>query len=179
MSAKPRGVPPELEEMIDSWPAIPAFIRDRYLTVVAANGLARSVSPSFREGVNLVRSTFLDSDVLHTSPHPRLIAEHVAGTLRESLSRHESDGDFEQIVEELSAASTQFAAAWNDEEAVPGEQDTFTFPHDIVGALTLGYQQLSIPRHFDLTLVVWRPADEASRTALAELEEIASGASEA
>lgn len=165
--------------MIGSWPAIPAFVRDRHLTVLAANDLARTVSPAFHDGVDLVRATFLDSPTLRTSPRRAVIAEHFAGTLRDSLARHESDDDFERIVTELSAASSAFADAWASEGGSRDEADAFDFPNDVVGPLTLTYQQLNIPGVFDLTLVVWRPVDESSRLALGRLAEIVSGAAEA
>ena len=165
--------------MIQAWPGVPALVRDRYLTVLVANQLARALSPDFHDGVNLVRKTFVDSEVLRTSPRPRLIAEHVAGTLKESLSRHETDDDFERIVADLSARSARFVAAWNEDDPAAGERDAFTFANDVVGPMELGYQQFTIPGHFDLTLVVWRPADEASRAALAELAEVVSGGADA
>ncbi|SEB14244.1 MmyB family transcriptional regulator [Leifsonia sp. 21MFCrub1.1] len=171
-------VPQDIREMIESWPGIPAFVRDRYLTVLFSNDLAKAVSPAFHDGVNLARSTFLDSDVLVSNPGQDAIVEHVTGTLRDSLNRHESDDGFERIVSELGAKSSAFATAWAREDA-PDAADSFTFTPDVVGRMTLAYQQLNIPGFFDLTLVVWRPVDENSRMALARLSEIASGAAEA
>lgn len=175
---RPEPVPREIRELIESWPAIPAFVRDRYLTVLFANDLAMAVSTAFRDGVNLARSVFLESDVLRSNPYPDVIAEHVAGNLRESLNQHEADDGFERIVGELEARSTAFAEAWAHDET-PDGADTFTFTPDVVGRMTLAYQQLSIPGSYDLTLVVWRPTDDTSRTALARLAEITSGAAEA
>jgi hypothetical protein len=175
---QPIRVPPEIREMIESWPGIPAFVRDRYLTVLFANDVAKAVSAAFHDGVNLARSTFLDSDVLRSNPSPEVIVEHVTGTLRESLNRHEADDGFERIVHDLEARSSAFAGAWA-REGVPDAADSFTFAPDAVGRLRLAYQQLDIPGFFDLTLVVWRPVDEESRTALARLAEIVSGAAEA
>jgi len=173
------AVPPEIRGMIESWPAIPAFVRDRHLTVLAANDLARSLSPAFHDGVDLVRATFVDSDAMRTSPSRAVIAEHFAGTLRESLARHESDDAFERIVTDLSTTSSAFAEAWANGGGSRDEADAFAFPNDVVGPLTLTYQQLNIPRVFDLTLVVWRPVDENSRVALGRLAEIVAGAAEA
>ncbi|MGN7799021.1 MmyB family transcriptional regulator [Leifsonia sp. 22587] len=175
---RPETVPREIRELIESWPRIPAFVRDRYLTVLVANDLARAVSTAFRDGVNLARSTFLESDVLRSNPDPDVIAEHVAGNLRQSLNQHEADDGFERIVGELEARSTAFAGAWARDDT-PGSADAFTFTPDVVGPMTLAYQQLSIPGSYDLTLVVWRPTDDRSRMALARLAEIASGAAEA
>lgn len=163
--------------MIESWPGIPAFVRDRYLAVAAANPLARELSATFHEGVNLARTT-VDADPRRESPRSDLIAKHVAGTLRESLSRHEADVDFEQIVDELGSKSDAFARAWADQVTLD-DSDSFVFSNDVVGPMALVYQQFNIPGSFDLTLVVWRPADSNSRVALARLAEIVSGSAEA
>lgn len=172
-------VPPEIRAMIESWRAIPAFVRDRHLTVLAANDLARAVSPRFHDGVDLARAVVVDAEAMRTGPSSGLIAEHVAGTLREALLRHESDDAFERIVADLSAASSAFARAWASAGGPLDEADGFVFRDAVVGPMTLTYQQLNIPRVFDLTLVVWRPVDEDSRAALGRLAEIVAGAAEA
>ena len=53
--------------LIELWPATPAFIADRHGNVLAANSLARLLSPAYRSGVNLLRVLFLDP-VCATSP---------------------------------------------------------------------------------------------------------------
>lgn len=173
------SVPPEIRQLIESWPAIPAFVCDRHLTVLAANDLARSLSPAFHVGANLVRATFVDSDVLSTDPRSDLIAGHITGLLRRSLARYESDDEFEAIVADLSERSRAFAAAWADHTDGRTEPGTYVFRHQVVGRMTLAYQQLEVPRFFGLTLVVWRPADDDSKVALGRLAELASGAAEA
>ncbi len=172
VDVRDEAVPADVRRLIDSWTEIPAFVRDKHLTVLSANPLARAVSRSFGEGVNLVRRTFIDSDVLRTSPHAEAIAGHVMTAFRESLDRHESDSDFEELVVDASERSATFAALWAEDVVELGGPGTFLFSDTAVGPLRLSYQQLAIPRRFDQTLVVWRAADEHARGALARLAEI-------
>jgi hypothetical protein len=158
----------EIREFLDSWDTFPAFLRDRYLTVVASNGLARMLSPSFEVGVNLARFTFLDPMVQHRSDAWKEVAEAVAAELRDSVDQHEQDTVFSRIVGELSAKSRSFSETWAAETParVSGEA---SFDNDVVGRITLAYQQLRVPENYDDVLVVWRATDAASQRAMSRL----------
>ena len=158
----------EIREFLDSWQTFPAFLRDRYLTVVASNELARLLSPSFAVGVNLARFTFLDPMVEQRSPEWLGVAEAVAAELRDSVDQHDQDGSFSGIVGELSAKSRAFSETWAAEipAKVSGEA---WFDNDVVGPITLAYQQLRVPENYDDVLVVWRPTDAASQLAMSRL----------
>jgi len=158
----------EIREFLDSWQTFPAFLRDRYLTVVASNELARLLSPSFEVGVNLARFTFLDPTVEHRSPEWADVAEAVAAELRDSVDQHDQDGTFSDIVGELSAKSRTFATTWAEE--TPAKVAGLAwFDNDLAGPMTLAYQQLRVPENYDDVLVVWRPTDEASQLAMSRL----------
>lgn len=161
-------VAPLIRELLDSFASTPAFVRDRYLTVLESNRMARAVSPDFAVGVNLVRAAFLETERHSADEHPSISAGHLTGVLRQSLADHELDEDFESIVGELSRRSASFLSAWADGSS-RDSTDTFTFPHTAVGPVTLEYEQLAIPNHFDQTLVIWRGADDRSRRALERL----------
>lgn len=169
-------VPEEISQLINSWSSIPAFVRDRHLNVLIANDIARSISIAFQPGVNLARSTFREVDVLQTQPDTHVIATHVAGTLRQSLNKHELDSDFESIIDDLNATSTDFADAWVEDGNMMRAADTFPFTAETVGNLRLSYLEFDVPGYFDLTLVIWRASDDASQTAL---DNIATGGSAA
>ncbi|MCU1405876.1 MAG: hypothetical protein JWQ43_2179 [Glaciihabitans sp.] len=160
----------EVREMIRHWRDVPAFVRDRHLTIVASNDLARAISPSFVEGINMVRFTFLNDIPGNDRECWGDAAQQVAAILRDSLDQHSEDGAFREIVGQLSAESRRFAEAWADE--VPTEMSgSARFQHDFVGQLTLVYQQLWIAEDHDDALVVWRAADPETRQALTRLRE--------
>ncbi|PPF77637.1 hypothetical protein C5B96_15325 [Subtercola sp. Z020] len=167
-----------IRQLIDSWQVVPAFLSDRHLTVVASNDAARAVSPSFVEGVNLVRFTFLEPQVRHGDPEWAPVADQVTAMLRDSLDQHEEDASFRDIVGELSARSREFAEAWADETR-PEASARVRFTGTVVGSFDLTYQRLRVPDEYDDVLFVFRASDPASHLALAQLIEIASGPTEA
>jgi hypothetical protein len=165
----PPVVPPEVRAMIATWRLTPAFLRDRYLTVLATNAIWDALSPSFREGTNLLRATFVDGEHLHADPDPVHTSQHVTAALKRSLTRYESDQAFEEILEEVADASPLFADTWADLDDHDEEPGRFHFPHPLVGPLFLTYREITIPGRFDLTLVVWRATDPRSTDALDRL----------
>ncbi|MFD1714448.1 hypothetical protein ACFSBZ_08205 [Amnibacterium flavum] len=167
----------DLREMLDSWEGIPAFLRDKHLDIVAANGLARALSPAFNEGVNLARFAFIDAAVDRDDPNYPRAAGHVAAMLRESLDLHHEDDPFRDIVGELSAKSRDFATAWAEERPADNSGSVpFVTP---VGRMQLNFQQLIVPGGSGDVLMVFRPADHSAQVALTRLAEVAAGASEA
>jgi len=158
----------EIAEFLDSWDTFPAFLRDRYLTVVASNELARRLSPSFAVGVNLARFTFLEPTAEQGSPDWKRVAEAVAAELRDSVDQHEQDAAFSRIVGELSAKSRTFSETWAAEIPAKVSGET-SFDNAMVGPITLAYQQLRVPENYDDVLVVWRPTDAASQRAMSRL----------
>ena len=162
----------EIREFLDSWHGFPAFLRDRYLTVVASNELARLLSPSFEVGVNLARFTFLESAGEVCNPEWAETAAAVAAELRDSVDQHEHDGAFREIVGELSAKSRTFAEVWAG-EAPAKVSGSAWFDNELVGPITLAYQQLRVPENYDDVLVVWRPADAQSQLAMSRLVDAA------
>ena len=166
----------EIREFLDSWHTFPAVLRDRYLTVVASNEVARLLSPSFEVGVNLVRSTFLDPAVDHDTREWSATATAVVAELRDSVDQHADDAEFRTMVGELSAMSRSFAEAWALE--TPAEvAGVAGFLNDIVGPMNLAYQQLRVPEEYDDVLVVWRPTDAESQLAMSRLVDAAGGVS--
>ncbi|MBF4572496.1 hypothetical protein ITJ64_08200 [Herbiconiux sp. VKM Ac-1786] len=164
----PGVVPAEALQMINAWTAVPAFIRDRYLNVIASNDLAKEISPIFNEGVNLVRVVFCAGQL---PAGVQTVPQQLADKLKEALALYEWDAEFEELVEELSAASPEFVQAW------AGASDTveplpFSVHHSQVGPLSLTYQAMTMPGQFDLSLAVLRGTDDDSRAALQRLAEL-------
>ncbi|MFG6477151.1 hypothetical protein ACFXP7_12265 [Microbacterium sp. P06] len=135
-----RRDPDSLRARVDSLERVPALVRDRHLSVLASNALARSLSPGFAEGVNLARYAFIESADCAGASGWDAATSQIAAMLRESLDNHQGDGPFRRIVGELSATSAAFSEAWAD-EAPPARQGVATFLDTEVGDLTLLYRE--------------------------------------
>jgi hypothetical protein len=158
-----------ISTLIDDWPGVPALIRDRHLTVVAANPLARALTSSFTPGANLARSTFLDAAGRSNEPCWAAVTTQVAAMLRDSLDHHHGDGEFRGLVGELSAKSSDFSDAWAAETRPTGT-GVATFVGSTVGDLTLSYRELWIDESHEHALMLWR---SASATAAQQLRALA------
>jgi hypothetical protein len=162
-------------EALESWSHSPAVLLDRHLTVESSTMLARAVSPSFVEGVNLAVFTFVDagslcSDRDDPAADPQAgwdsSADQVVAMLRESLDRHEPDDSFRRIVGELSTRSSAFAQKWAGETSARNT-GSVVIEHAVVGPLMLDY--LLMPAAEDHVLMVLRPRTAQSRAALRQL----------
>lgn len=180
----PTEAPEGLAGLIDSWPNQVAWIEGRLTEVLAANPLARALSPVFTPGANLMRSAFLDPAAreLYTRWDGMLVA--TVARLRTLIGPDIDDPALAQLVGELSVRSGEFRALWGAAE-LPAEADTITrLTHPQVGSLELETERLAIGSPGDLpsgqTLVILHArAGSESETALRRLSAIASGTSPA
>ncbi len=91
---------------------LPAFAEGRYFDVLAANDLARALSPNLQAGQNRLRAVFLDPAEQALYPDwDQATAGLVAG-FRESVGSDADDPGFVQLVGELSLASERFRRLW-------------------------------------------------------------------
>jgi transcriptional regulator with XRE-family HTH domain len=181
-TSAPHDAPESLVGLIDTWPNQVAWIEGRLTEVLAANPLARALSPRFTPGTNLMRSVFLDpaSRALFTQWDRMLVA--TVARLRTLIGPDIDDPALAQLVGELSVRSGEFRALWGAAE-LPGDDDTITrMTHPQVGSLELDTERLAIGSlrndSSDQFLVILhaRPGSE-SETALRRLSAIATGTS--
>ncbi|MFJ2369868.1 hypothetical protein [Microbacterium sp. NPDC087665] len=163
-----------LRARVESLADRPALIRDRHLTVLASNTMARALSPGFDEGVNLARYAFIDA-VDHAGDAGWYEStSQIAAMLRDSLDIHRDDAPFRRIVGELSARSPQFSVAWAD-EAAPARQGEVTFVDTAVGDLTLVYREEWLDDTQAEAIMLLSGVDAASETKLDALASILAG----
>jgi hypothetical protein len=156
---------------VTSWPTTPAFLCDRYFTVIVANPLAEALSPAFREGANLASFTFLEPDIDRDNALYTEVSRQAAALLRESLDEHHGDASFRSIVGDLSVRSDDFAIAWADDALLAAGRGVAVFPDTAAGSIRLGYQLLRLPGESGDSLFVWTAADPGAVTKLAHLAE--------
>ncbi|HEY8318849.1 MAG TPA: hypothetical protein VIG76_08460 [Amnibacterium sp.] len=169
------GILPDIRRLMASWVGVPAFIRDERLDVVAANPLATALSESFTPGVNLARFAFLDPGPRSSAEDWSDMAGQVVAVLRASATEHRGDADLRRLVGELASKDRGFADTWALDRRDAPKSAALAFDHDTCGTLQLWYQQLPLTGDGRLVLVVWHPADEATREALADLEAMVDG----
>ena len=100
-----------LAELIDQF-LMPAVLVNRYRDVLAANPLARALSPEFTPGQNLLRWRLLDPAAREFYVNWDEATEIAVNGLRELSGQFPSDPEMRALIAELSDASPRFRELW-------------------------------------------------------------------
>ena len=100
-----------LAEVIDEF-LMPAIVVSRYRDVLAANPLARALSPEFTPGQNLLRWRLLNPAAREFYVNWDEATEIAVSGLRELSGQFPSDPDMRALIAELSDASPRFRELW-------------------------------------------------------------------
>ena len=162
-----------LDELIDQLP-FPAFVASRYQDVLAANPLARALSPGFTPGQNFLRWRLLDPAAREFYVNWDEATDVAVSGLRELAGIDPDDPRIRSLIAELSAASARFRELWARAD-VGYRRGISHMRHPQVGDLFLYRNQLNVPHGWGADgqhLIVYR-ADPGSDSAKA-LEELRS-----
>jgi transcriptional regulator with XRE-family HTH domain len=170
---RPEKVPPGTLRLLSALP-IPAFVQDRYLNVLAANPMARVLSPNMRPGVNRLQAAFLDPAERDLHDDWEEATGAAVGQLRAAMGTETDDPRMAALVGELSIKSERFRRLWARQDIVRRAGGPARLHHPEVGRLELHREKLIVAGTDDLVLVIYH-ADPgtASAQALALLETIA------
>jgi transcriptional regulator with XRE-family HTH domain len=160
-------VRPSVQQLLDSWTETPAYVHGPHMDVLASNALARALSPMFEPGRNVLRSTFLDSEVHALLPDWETKVVTLVAALRSMVGPDVEDPRLTELVGELSVKSPAFARLWSrhDVRALTGD-GLHVMHHRSVGELQLTYDKFEVAGAESQTLVIYH-ADAGSGTAQA------------
>jgi len=147
------------------------------MDVLAANPLARALSPGYRPGGNLVRAAFLDDTLRRFyEGWDEMAARAVAGLRALTVDRAD-DPHLTELVEELRKGSAEFEHLWQRHDASPPPSGWVDITHPVVGPLHLRYDRLAIMESPGLLLVLHQAEpgspSAAALTRLARATEVA------
>lgn len=153
-----------LDELIEQFP-MPTIVANRYQDVLAANPVARALSPGFTPGQNFLRWRLLDpaaQDFFVDWEDATAIA--VSG-MREVAGSDTDDPRLRTLIDELSSASERFRTLWA--QADVGYRPGITrLRHPVVGELHLQRNRLAVPHSGGQHLIIFR-AEPGSTSAQA------------
>ena len=152
---------------------MPAIVANRYLDVLAANGIARALSPEFTPGQNFLRWRLLDPAARQLYVDWEEATESAVSGFRE-LSGLCPAGDprMRALLAELTAVSPRFRDLWGRANVGYHRMGIHHMHHPQVGDLYLYRNRLNAPRP-DGDHVLMYPAEPGSPSAMA-LEELRS-----
>jgi transcriptional regulator with XRE-family HTH domain len=160
-----------LDELIDQLP-FPAIVASRYQDVLAANPLARALSPGFAPGRNFLCWRLFDPAARELYVDWDEATDVAVSGLRELAGAYPDDPRMRALIAELSAASACFRELWARAD-VGYRWGICHMRHPQVGDLYLYRNQLNVPHvaHADgQHLLIYRaePGSDSAR-ALQEL----------
>lgn len=132
-----------LAELIDQF-LVPAIVANRYRDVLAANRIARALSPEFTPGQNSLRWRLLDPVARQLYPNWEDSVEIAVSGLRELGGSCPTDPRMRALITELSDASDHFRELWARAD-VGYRLGIFLVRHPDVGDLHLIRQRLNAP----------------------------------
>jgi transcriptional regulator with XRE-family HTH domain len=148
-------VPAGIRQLIDGWPRTPAYVQNRYADVLAANSLARALTPNYAPGVNVLRAVFLDPAERELRRDWEDLTEEGVATLRARAGSDVDDPRLRDLVGDLSVRSERFRTLWARHEVRRRRARISRLRHPQVGDLDLHSNKLAVDSDDDLTLVVF------------------------
>ncbi|HEY2502682.1 MAG TPA: helix-turn-helix domain-containing protein [Mycobacterium sp.] len=152
------------DELIDQF-SMPAIVASRCLDVLAANPLARALSPGFTPGLNFLRWRLLEPAARDFFVDWEESTDVVVSGLREAAGSDPDDPRLRALVDELSNASALFRELWARAE-VGYRTGVIHMRHPDVGDLYLHRNRFNIPHSGGQHMLTYR-AEPGSESAAA------------
>jgi transcriptional regulator with XRE-family HTH domain len=158
------GVADGLDVLIEQW-SMPAIVANRYLDVLAANPVARALSPGFVPGTNFLRWRLTDPRARDFFVDWDEATDIAVSGLREVAGGASDDPRMHALVEELSALSARFRDLWARAD-VGYRTGVTVMRHPLVGDLHLQRNRLVVPHSGGQHVIIFS-AEHASASAIA------------
>jgi transcriptional regulator with XRE-family HTH domain len=152
------------EELIEQF-AMPAIVASRCLDVLAANDIARALSPGFAPGQNFLCWRLLDPAARDLYVDWDEATDVAVSGLREAAGSDPDDPRVRSLVDELSAASERFRELWARAD-VGYRVGVIHMRHPRVGDLHLHRNRFNIPHSGGQHMLIYR-AETGSESAAA------------
>jgi transcriptional regulator with XRE-family HTH domain len=157
------AVSPRLQRLLDALPWSPAYIKTLTWDLVAWNRAADLVfgygalPPGQR---NILRRIFLDPATRAKQFDWDSVARYVVAAFRADAARATwAAAEVQALVDELCAASADFAALWQAHDVHAYGEGTKRLRHPQAGTLALEYSSFTVEGRPDLGMVVFNPVD--------------------
>jgi transcriptional regulator with XRE-family HTH domain len=156
---KQRTLHRSLQWTLDAITAMPAFVNNGRLDLLAENRLARAFYSDLYAGgsrpPNLARYQFLDAAARQFYADWDRVADVTVDLLRTEAGRNPHDKGLHDLVGELSTRSDEFRSRWGAHNVRRHGTGQKRFHHPIVGDVTLTWQAMAMAAEPGLTLVVY------------------------
>ncbi|WP_327000668.1 helix-turn-helix transcriptional regulator [Dactylosporangium sp. NBC_01737] len=181
-----RDVRPSILALLDRLPQTAALVISATFEVLAWNDLAAALMEDFAALAptdrNLARRAFLPPARPDATPYGISDAaefrHHVVMELRATLARYPTDPAVSGLVDELRAASPDFARLWERHDVQAASVLTKTFRHPVVGDITVDCDALTLTDRDQHLVLYSAPPGSSGAEALALLSVLGAETSE-
>ena len=169
------AITPRLQRLLDVLTCSPAIVRTATWDVVAWNRAAAAVLTDYGKlppnQRNILRMIFCDPRVRAKQSDWESVARFVVASFRIDAARAGADAEVTTLVDELSAASLEFAAMWRDSNVQTHGDGVKQLHHPQLGPITMEFSSFAVDGRPDLSLIVYNPATQADRKLIETLLE--------
>jgi hypothetical protein len=153
--------------------AVPAYVRNGRLDILAANQLGKAVysqvflqAQAQAQAPNMARFIFLSPQAREFFTSWEGIASDAVAILRAEAGRNPYDRRLSDLIGELSTRSDEFRVRWAAHNVKFHRTGTKQLHHPVVGGLTLAYEALELPADHGQRILVYTaepasPSDDA------------------
>lgn len=156
-------LPPGLELLLGTL-NVPALVFNKYSDVLAANRLARALSPELAPGMNRLRVLFSDHAVREYDADWEEYTATAVAHLRAQVGTETDDERLRSLIGELSLKSDRFRQLWARHDVRSAQEVTFRIRHPQVGALELLVEKSQVVGNTGLEMMLLH-AEPGSRSA--------------
>ena len=158
----------DLDQLIDQF-SMPAIVANRYQDVLAANPIARALSPGFTPGENFLRWRLLAPAARELYVDWDEATDVAVSGLREGAGNNPDDPRLRALIDDLSISSERFRELWARAD-VGYRRGIVHMRHPTVGDLHLYRVRLNVPHSGGQHLLIYyaEPGSESAK-ALKEL----------
>ncbi|MGY9047713.1 hypothetical protein P775_26900 [Puniceibacterium antarcticum] len=175
----PEAISEQLQRVLDSFVSSPAVIRSAIWDVVAWNRAATlilsdysAMEPGER---NILRIFFTDPHIRNGMLDWEQEARFMVAAFRADVARAGASQATKELVAQLSEASPEFGAMWQDNEVASYGEGYKNIVTGTLGPLTLEYSSFTVDGHPDLGLMIYTPA---SRDMASRIERLVAGSTD-
>ena len=167
----------QLQRVLDAMTFSPAVLRTALWDVVGWNAAASVVMTDYAllppEERNILKLIFCNQRVRGHMVNWERDARSAVASFRAEAIKAAPAQALQAMVEELSKASPEFSAIWQDYDIQNYGAGTKHFRHEIAGDLMMEYSSFTVDGRPDLGLVVFTPMTEADADRVRQLLETA------
>lgn len=157
------GITPRLQRVLDAMEGMPAMLRIATWDVVAWNRAATVVMGDYADVPvrerNILRRLFLNPHARDAQHDWESVARFVVAVFRADTARAGASAAAQALVEELSAASDDFARMWREHRVEGFGEGVKRLYHPVLGELPLDYTTFAVDGRPDLSMIVYVPTD--------------------